>query len=216
MGRWLFPHGAVSAGNSVDNTPPVVTSVTLAADGETLTVLFREKAAGHSGFTITPSGGAANLTYTSGDGTAREVFASDRTIDATETVTWDYTPGDIEDLAGNLMSADTGTVTNNSTQDVIAPTLSAASIDATGLVLTLAFDEAVTGSDAFTIDPSGGAATITYTAGTGTATLTFGISRAIAGSETVTLDYAAGDVADLASNALVTITDGAVTNNSLV
>lgn len=96
--------------------------------------------------------------------------------------------------------------------DVTAPTLSSATIDATGLLLTLVFNEAVTGHDGFALDPSGANVTLTYDSGDGTNTLTFDISRAIAGDETATLDYAPGDVEDGAGNTLEAISDEAVTN----
>lgn len=96
--------------------------------------------------------------------------------------------------------------------DLLAPRLNSASIDPTGLILTLSFDEAITGNAGFTITPSGGAATLAYVTGEGSAGLQFDISRAIEEGETITLDYAAGDVEDLAENALATIEDRAVTN----
>jgi hypothetical protein len=101
-------------------------------------------------------------------------------------------------------------------EDVTDPTLLSATIDATGLVLTLVFSEAVTspveGYASFTIDPSGGAAVIEITDAPGS-TLGFSINREIAEGETVTLDYTPGDIEDLAGNPLAAITDFPVTNN---
>lgn len=91
--------------------------------------------------------------------------------------------------------------------------LSSATIDATGLVLTLVFNTTATGHDGFTIDPSGGAATLTYNSGDGSNTLVFDISREITWDETVFLDYSGGDVEDALGNQLSDITDRLVTNN---
>jgi hypothetical protein len=100
--------------------------------------------------------------------------------------------------------------------DITPPTLSSATIDETGLILTLVFSEAVTGNDGFTVDPSGAAATLAYDSGDGTSTLVFDISREITEEETVTLDYTPGDVEDGSANALEAIADFAVPNNSEV
>lgn len=60
-------------------------------------------AGGNGGFTASMSGGAATLTYSSGDGTDELVYTWSRTIDPDETGTLDYTqPGDgLEDSGGN-------------------------------------------------------------------------------------------------------------------
>jgi hypothetical protein len=100
--------------------------------------------------------------------------------------------------------------------DITPPTLSSATIDATGLIMTLVFNESVTGHDGFTVDPSGAAATLAYDSGDGTNTLVFDISREITEDETVTLDYTPGDVEDASANALEAIADFEVTNNSEV
>lgn len=100
-----------------DTIAPAIKSATIGTDGVTLTIVLSEAVTGHSGFTITPSGGAAGLTYSSGDGTDTLVFALDRTVYDTETATGDYAPGDVEDVAGNALETAAGfAVTNNSTQ----------------------------------------------------------------------------------------------------
>lgn len=61
-------------------------------------------------------------------------------------------------------------------------------------VLELEFDAAVAigagGNGGVSVDLSGGAATAAYSSGAGTATLVYGLSRAISGAETGTADYA--------------------------
>lgn len=113
--------GAGSSGAG-DATAPTIQSAIISADGETLTIVLSEVVNGHSGFTLTPSGGAAGLTYSSGDGTDTLVFAIDRVIYDTETATGDYAPGDVEDLSGNALEASAGfAVTNNSAQTWTPP-----------------------------------------------------------------------------------------------
>lgn len=106
-----------------DSTPPTITSVTLASDGETLTVALSEACDGHSGLTITPSGGAATLTYVSGDGTDELVFTTSRVLDYDETFTWDLVSSDIEDQADtpNAILDDDGTGVNQSFQNIPDP-----------------------------------------------------------------------------------------------
>ncbi len=67
--------------------------------------------------TITPSGGAASLTYASGSGTSELVFTSSRVILSSETITIGYTRPGLFDAAGIKLASFTGAaVTNDSTQ----------------------------------------------------------------------------------------------------
>jgi head-tail adaptor len=110
----------VLAGDSTpDTTAPTLTSATIAADGVTLTLVFDEEVtddASFAGFTLSGTFGAATATYSSGKGSDEIVLTVSREIGLTETVTLDYTPGTVEDWAGNALAAFSGTaVTNNST-----------------------------------------------------------------------------------------------------
>lgn len=102
--------------------------------------------------------------------------------------------------------------------DVTAPTYQSSTIASNGTTVTVNFDETVvaTSSDGFTFTPSGGAATLTYASGTGTASLVFTSSRVIYDSETATIAYSSttGDVADVSANDLATFGATSVTNNS--
>jgi len=114
MSLLLLGAGSSGAG---DSTAPTIQSATIGSDGETLTIVLSEAVNGHAGFTLDPSGGAAGLTYSNGDGTDTLVFAIDRVIYDTETATGDYAMGDVEDLSGNALEAVTDfAVTNNSEQ----------------------------------------------------------------------------------------------------
>jgi len=105
-----------------DVTAPELQSATIASSGDTISLAFNEAvtigSGGNGGVTITMSGGAATLTYASGDGGSTLVYDISRTIASGETGNLDYTqPGDgIEDASGNdLESVSDLTVTNNST-----------------------------------------------------------------------------------------------------
>lgn len=103
-----------------DVTAPAFSSATIASNGTSLTATFDEAvvAANANGFTLTPSGGTATLTLSSGSGTSSLVFTANRTIYEGETATIAYssTTGDVEDAAGNDLATFSATsVTNNST-----------------------------------------------------------------------------------------------------
>lgn len=112
-----------------------------------------------------------------------------------------------------------GTDTVKFLPDSLAPTLLSATIDATGTQIAFGFNESVQDGnffDFFTVDLTGGAATLTYTSGDGTNTILFDISREVTEDETGTADYTGTTVEDLAGNLLAAIADFPVTNNSEV
>lgn len=92
-----------------DTTPPALVSATVVG-GTVLKLTFDEAvtfgAGGNTGWTITMSGGAATLTYSSGDGTSVLLYSISRSIEDTETGTTAYTqPGNgVEDIAGNELA----------------------------------------------------------------------------------------------------------------
>lgn len=110
-------------GEPGDETAPELVSATVEEDGETLTLVFDENVnvgtGGNGGFALTASGGAATLTYASGDGTTTLVYDISRVVEDDETLTLDYTqPNDgIEDDAGNdLANIEAEAVANDSEQ----------------------------------------------------------------------------------------------------
>lgn len=93
------------------------------ADGRTLTLTMDESVKFSTGLnggvTITPTGGAATVTYTRGEYSTALVYTTSRVILSTETLTTTYTqPGDgIENAVGlDLVTFSTQATTNNSTQ----------------------------------------------------------------------------------------------------
>lgn len=104
--------------------------------------------------------------------------------------------------------------------DVTAPTVSSAAIASSGTSFTLTLDENVSfgagGNGGLTLSATGGAVTATYSSGAGSNVLTYGLSRTIAPSETVTRSYTqpGNGIEDVAGNDLASFSGQAVTNNS--
>lgn len=117
---------SILVGIGGDKTAPTFTSATIPAAGTSISLLFSEAvsvgAGGNGGFTITLSGGACTLTYSSGSGSNTLVYTTSRTVNSGETCSaFAYTqPGNgIEDASGNDLATFSGRqadVTNNSTQ----------------------------------------------------------------------------------------------------
>lgn len=98
--------------------------------------------------------------------------------------------------------------------DTTPPTLIAAVIPADGLTITMVFDETIQNSTGFSLTaPS--AVTLSNPV-VDANTITYDLSRTIGYTESLVLDYAPGNVQDSAGNALASITDRLVTNQSLV
>jgi hypothetical protein len=131
-GNQLLNAGLAVTNNSTqtpvvpDTTPPEYVSSSIASNGLTVTVIFNEAVVvpNAAGFTFTPSGGAATLTYVSGSGTTTINFTSSRAVELDETATIAYSSvsGNITDVALNdLATFGTTAVTNNSTYDSSDP-----------------------------------------------------------------------------------------------
>lgn len=194
-----------------------VTSVTLAANGETLTVILNKAVNNYTGFTITPSGSAATLSYSSGDGTNTLVFTTSRTMYSNEIITMNYTPGNVEDLQGNLLDTVSGVVVTNNSEH--APlTLQSATIESDGTTFTLVFSKAVQSTSSlwpgYTHNASGGGDTITYNSGAGSATVTFTGSRTVETGETGTVDYNETDTYAVSGGQLLPNSSVNFVNNS--
>ena len=125
-------------------------------------------------------------------------------------------PLDTEHAGWELTSADcTG---NECLEAGTPPTLLSATIDETGSYITFRGSENLvpTISTGFALTLSGGAATATYSSGSGTAYLVYSLSRTVASGETGTYDYTqpGNGIEDSSGNDLASITGGAITNNS--
>ena len=96
--------------------------------------------------------------------------------------------------------------------DVTAPTVTDVYTDASGLFVTLVFDEPVTGSSGITVSVGGSAVTTTLNSQTSTM-ITYQVPT-IYSSDVVTVAASSSDIVDASDNALVDFSGTAVTNNS--
>lgn len=194
-----------------DMVPPQLISGTVSMDGNSTRMLFDEPVTGSSGFTMTASGGACTMTYSSGMGSTELVYANGRTLDPGETVSVGYADGDITDLVGNPLATIVDFQCYNN-PDTILPTVLSAAINSAGTLLTVVMSESCTGTAGFTLNASGGAASLTYSIGEGTNIYGYTIGRVVGSGETRTLDFTPGTVEDLHGNALAAFTDLAVSH----
>ena len=124
-----------------------------------------------------------------------------------------------QDSSGNYMVGPDEYVPG---EDTTAPTVSSVSVGTNGTTLSVNFDETITGGTTgeggFTVNPSGGAATVTYASGSNSTTLYYTVSRAIQYDETLTITYSkpgSAFVEDLAGNDLAAFSGTSVTNYSI-
>lgn len=187
--------GAYEYGGTADTTPPTISTATINAAGDTLTLLFDEVVTVNTstGFTLGMSGGAAGLTYVSGSGSNTLVYSiTGRNIDDDETGTLDYVTvaNGIEDAAGNDL-ASTGesdeSVTNNSTYSPSATTYTVTVQSSGNCVVSPLSNKVIvsgeTASYTCTANGNSGCAAWTGTCG-GTGTTSF-TSSAVKGNCTV-------------------------------
>ncbi|HEU0123989.1 MAG TPA: SwmB domain-containing protein [Bryobacteraceae bacterium] len=187
--------------------------------------------------------GATNNIGVNAGSTYTGMNASNNTEGSDESIFTDYASGDFTlaaalagvagdtagdydlDMLGNTRGAD-GTWDRGAYEyvsgggDVTAPTLSSATIGTGGTSITLAFNETVTmgggGSSGFTVSLSGGAATLSYSSGSGTSSLVYTISRTVYQGETGTISYTqpGNGVEDSSGNDLATFSGTSLTNSS--
>ena len=218
-----FLHVASAGGDVV---APTLSSAVINAAGTVLTLTYNEALDASS----TPASGAFAL---GGTGTTvASVLVSGSTVALTLSgvigigvaVTVSYTAGGapIQDVAGNdAANLVAQAVTNNSTQDVTAPTLSSAVINTAGTSLTLTYSEALdTGSvpalGAFALAGTILAA-LTGTPNVTGSTVVLTLAPGVTVGETgITISYTAGGapIQDVAGNDAANLVTQAVTNNS--
>jgi hypothetical protein len=216
--------GAYKYGEAVpDTTAPTISTATINAAGDTLTLVFSEPVAINTstGFTLTMTNGPAGLAYASGSGTATIIYSiTGRLIEDGEIGSLDYVTvtNGIEDAAGNDL-ASTGssdiTATNDSTHVPSEPSYTVTVSVGDGCATDKATAEVVeAGTVTVTCTPSNNYTCIAWTAtagcsgGSGTTTYTSG---QVTGSCTVTQPCRkiSPDVA-IGSGAAVTLGSGAV------
>ena len=230
-----YPHPAISGVG--DTTAPTVTSVSVAANGDDVTVNFSENATqntyanSHWNLDASVTGSDLGLTYVSGDGTASWNLTVASTIQGGESVVinFDGTIDSIEDGAGNDLAAIvSGIVSNGSTQgaDIIDPTLDSVVVGGNGITVTATFSESVTRGSGH--DPSdwnldatvtGSDIPLAYVSGDPGSVwiLTAGsIIQVSSIDTTVVIDFngAVNSIEDTAGNDLAAIVSGLATNSS--
>lgn len=208
-----FSNSGVTNNSTQDIQDPAVSSASVNSAGTTLTINFHEACSGSTGFSLSATDGDPSLSGVTNTGVAH-TYTIGRTIGSHETLTLDYTPGTVVDYNSNALAAfaDFG-VTNNSTQDTVPPTVSSGTINSSGNRLSIYFDEACTGVGGFTLNTTGSNPSLSGITNTGTVHL-YGLSRTIGSTETATLAYTPGVVADLSANALQAFSGTSITNFS--
>lgn len=112
--RTLARFVALTSGVRPDTTAPTLEGAFIDASGDTLALVFSERVNGHDGFSLDLSGGAADATYSSGEGSNTLLYSLSRTIAYDEIGTVVHSFVDVMDLASNELADFTGfPVTNN-------------------------------------------------------------------------------------------------------
>lgn len=206
--------GTLTNNSTADTIPPTFESAAVPSAGTSLVVTFSEAVTQGGSYsdgdwTVTASGGAVTLTYSSGDTTDEHTFTTSRTIGIGETITLDWagTANGLEDGAGNDLAAFSDEpVTNSSTQDLTPPTAVSARINAANMTVFFSeepFQGAGYDNADWTLTCSGGAVSPTLL-GIGSISILFSLSREPANDETCTLahDGSANSIEDAAGNDL--------------
>ena len=202
----------VTNSSANDVTRPTLTSATVLSSGTQVQINFSENIGSNisatTAFTISVNGVPATITGFSRSIPDNKIYAniSGVTITSNRTVTVAYAaPADdatannaaLQDTAGNDMLSVTGiTATNSSVvaPDLLAPIFSSASVNSTGTILTMTYDEALSTTSAptsaYTVLAGGVAAIVTSTTVSGS-TVQLTLGTAIQFGQTVTVAYTA-------------------------
>jgi uncharacterized repeat protein (TIGR02059 family) len=232
---------SITNSSTVDQTSPVYSSSTLAANGLTLTLTYNETlgttAPLASAFAVTANSSAVTVNSVAISGmTVQLTLAS--TIGSGKAVTVAYTAPAVNSATTNTATQDTAgndavtlaasSVTNSSTVDQIAPVYSSAVLAANGVTLTLTYNETMSATTAtpsnFAVLVDGNPATVsTVTASGTTSTVVLTLATSVNNAATITVAYTApavnsatsnAAVQDSAGNDAVSFTAQNVTNNS--
>ena len=132
--------------------------------------------------------------------------------------TYKVTVTGVEDVFDNALTAGNSTTFTTELGDIIAPTLSSASVEnavPSKVVAVFAENIKLTNAAGFTIKINGNVATINGYAGNNSSTLTFTLDNPVTSHQNVTIEYskALGNVSDIAGNLLEDIISTSITNN---
>jgi uncharacterized repeat protein (TIGR02059 family) len=225
--------GGSGGGSLPDITAPSLSTAVIPSAGTTIVLTYNENllATGDgvpdtTDYTISASGGAVTVSTRSVSTTTVTLTLS-RTISQGETVTLTYTAGAsgrVQDASLNISSNFTNqAVTNDSTVDTTAPTISTAVVPAAGTTLGLTYNENLLASGDgipdiadYSVTSGGTLVTISAVSVSG-AIVTLNLARTITSGETLSFNYtagASGRVQDAANNIASNLTSQAVTNNA--
>ncbi len=222
-----FTDWEVTNNSTVDTVIPALSSATV--NGTNLVLTYNESldttsTPGLGTFTVKVNNSTATISSVTISGSAVTLtLASAVTADQTVTVSYALQGTNLlRDLAGNNAAALTNSsVTNNSTGDNTAPTLSNAVVS--GAILVLTYNEAldtasVPAASAFTVKVNDSVRTVNSVAVSGT-TVTLTLASAVVAGQTVTIDYTVpgtSPIQDSAGNDAAALTGRTVTNNTSV
>ncbi len=96
----------------IDITPPTIVSAE-ATDANTIVLVFSEPVNGTDAGWSFDNGSALTINGVTGSGTDTWSFDIDEDMTDADTITYDYSGGDVEDEADNALAGDSGIVTNN-------------------------------------------------------------------------------------------------------
>ena len=206
--------------NTPDTTAPTLTMA--AVNGASLVLTYNEaldtgSTPATSDYTVTVAGSQRTVSDVAIGGSAVTLTLSPPVTDG-QAVTVSYTvphTNPVQDAAGNHAAAlSNRTVTNNTTPDTTAPTLTMAAVNGASLVLT--YDEALdTGSTPatsdYTVTVAGSQRTVSDVAIGGSA-VTLTLSSPVTDGEAVTVSYTAGTnpVQDAAGNGAAALSNQTV------
>lgn len=216
-----------------DVVEPVLASAAVPAAGTTVVLTFTETetqpllpASSITGFSVTVNSVTRSISSASRTANAQITLTLASPVGPGQTVLVSYTPGNVTDsasFANALAAFSNSAVTNNSTADIIAPTLSAAAVPSAGATVVLDFTEAgsspllpATSVTGFSVTVAGVSRSITAAARTASTQITLTLASLVYPAQVVLVSYSGGNVTDSAAvpNSLATITNAAVTNNS--
>ena len=235
----------VSNGSTVDQTSPVLSSASLAANGLTLTLNYnetlRDPRAAASTFTVLVNGSPVTVSSVAASGSTSTVVLTLATaVGSGKAVTVAYsapavdagtTNAAIQDTTGNdAASFSATTVTNSSTVDQTGPVISTAVLGTNGTTLTLTYNETIRSTTAttgdFVVTVDGSPVTVSSVSAPGTnATVVLTLASVVANDKVLTVAYTAPTSNSANTNPAVQDTTGndadsfaarSVTNSSTV
>lgn len=152
-GEWTVRLIASNAGGASEpydlevtvSPPPTILSADINAAGTTLTINADQALTGTTGFSLTVGGVNRAIVYTGGDGTDTYTFSIANAVGAGQTVSLDYTPGNVEgDATGvPLITIVEMEVTNNSTTPAIVSGTTVADPGPVARLIELVFSDLV-------------------------------------------------------------------------